>query len=461
MKSKLLKVLIAASIIVVSLPSNSFSAESVLNVPIPIENCKKIGNNIPGAQTRYEDAGHILDWSKFLKPTGKLRTLIIPIDLPDARAKTSIAEITEFGRNVSSEMSRLSRGEMTLEIEVMPNWITLPKPSNFYVNGPWGMRISDSLYSANQSGANFSRFDLFIIKVDPRTSPLMGTGALPMWGGNLYDGVKVIRGAFLGLEWTDVEEGIPVAIHEILHVFGLPDLYLVNPDGTYLSGRLDIMGRYIFPKPYTTNLLEWNRWTLGWSKEELLSCFDGTQPQLLSITLDDSESSSAFIDLGDSVLGVEVWQDNARGGQNTVVVYEISPKTYVWASGRESGKTNPIQIIRPNLVRNYEGTFFVKDSYLSERFKLRFIDVTDGYARVSFTPNGQTEVLIPQTDSELKAKQEAEAKAAAELKAKQEAEVKAKPKVVKKKANITCVKGKAVKKVTAIKPKCPAGYKKK
>jgi hypothetical protein len=60
--------------------------------------------------------------------------------------------------------------------------------------------------------------------------------------------------------------------------------------------------------------------------------------------------------------------------------------------------------------------------------------------------------------AELKAKQEAEAKAAAELKAKQEAEAKA---AAIKKTTITCVKGKLTKKVTAVKPKCPAGYKKK
>jgi membrane protein involved in colicin uptake len=72
--------------------------------------------------------------------------------------------------------------------------------------------------------------------------------------------------------------------------------------------------------------------------------------------------------------------------------------------------------------------------------------------------------------AELKAKQEAEAKAAAELKAKQEAEAAAELKAKQeadakaaalKKTTITCVKGKLTKKVTAVKPKCPAGYKKK
>ena len=58
----------------------------------------------------------------------------------------------------------------------------------------------------------------------------------------------------------------------------------------------------------------------------------------------------------------------------------------------------------------------------------------------------------------LKAQQEAEAKAAADLKAKQEADAKA---AATKKTTITCVKGKLTKKVTSVKPKCPAGYKKK
>jgi hypothetical protein len=52
----------------------------------------------------------------------------------------------------------------------------------------------------------------------------------------------------------------------------------------------------------------------------------------------------------------------------------------------------------------------------------------------------------------------AKKKAAAELKAKQEAEAKAN---ATKKVTITCIKGKLIKKITATKPLCPAGFKKK
>jgi hypothetical protein len=62
-------------------------------------------------------------------------------------------------------------------------------------------------------------------------------------------------------------------------------------------------------------------------------------------------------------------------------------------------------------------------------------------------------------ENQIKArKAQEEAKAAAELKAKQEAAAKA---AALKKTTITCVKGKVNKNVTAIKPKCPAGYRKK
>jgi secreted trypsin-like serine protease len=68
----------------------------------------------------------------------------------------------------------------------------------------------------------------------------------------------------------------------------------------------------------------------------------------------------------------------------------------------------------------------------------------------------EAEVAATKAALDLKAKQEAEAKVAAELKAKQDAEAKA---AATKKTNIICVKGKLTKKVTAVKPKCPAGYK--
>jgi len=88
----------------------------------------------------------------------------------------------------------------------------------------------------------------------------------------------------------------------------------------------------------------------------------------------------------------------------------------------------------------------------------------------------EAKVAADKAAADLKTKQEAEAKvaaekAAADLKAKKAAEAKAaaakilaaaKAKAAAaKKTTITCVKGKLIKKVTAVKPVCPTGYKKK
>jgi hypothetical protein len=81
------------------------------------------------------------------------------------------------------------------------------------------------------------------------------------------------------------------------------------------------------------------------------------------------------------------------------------------------------------------------------------------FSEARVTPKGV--VSANETSAtELKAKQEVVAKAVAELKTKQEAVAKAAgTKVASKKTAITCVKGKLTKKVTAVKPKCPSGYK--
>lgn len=101
------------------------------------------------------------------------------------------------------------------------------------------------------------------------------------------------------------------------------------------------------------------------------------------------------------------------------------------------------------------------------RRNLLFLETDLETARIRSKEKAEAKVA-----AELKAKQEAEAKAAAELKAKQEAEaiaaadLKAKQEAAAKaaalkKTTIVCVKGKLTKKVTAVNPKCPAGYKKK
>jgi len=133
-----------------------------------------------------------------------------------------------------------------------------------------------------------------------------------------------------------------------------------------------------------------------------------------------------------------------------------------------------------NYPKNSVGSSGVKGSgcYISVSELSTYITVTIAARELKAKQDAEAKLA-----AELKAKQDAEAQAAAELKVKQEsdakaaadkiladakaaadkilADAKAKAGTSTKKITITCTKGKLIKKVTAVTPKCPAGYKKK
>jgi hypothetical protein len=96
------------------------------------------------------------------------------------------------------------------------------------------------------------------------------------------------------------------------------------------------------------------------------------------------------------------------------------------------------------------------EAFVEEQKKMQLVKAEE--ARLAADLKAKQEAEAKAKAAELKAVQESEAKAAIDLKAKQEADAKA---AALKKTTITCLKGKLVKKVTAVKPVCPKGYKKK
>lgn len=183
-----------------------------------------------------------------------------------------------------------------------------------------------------------------------------------------------------------------------------------------------------------------------------------------------------------SPLNDKVNQNNypyCRGGYEFLAMYmEDIAKHYVmisryngvqggWASG--IGQTSNVWDAVPSSATcpRYPGypsdairsACDVNVNVLSTTFTLADSDWINATANIKAQQEAEAKAVAEtraKAEAELKAKQEAEAKAAAELKAKQEAEAKV---AALKKTTITCVKGKLSKKITAIKPKCPSGYK--
>jgi hypothetical protein len=113
-------------------------------------------------------------------------------------------------------------------------------------------------------------------------------------------------------------------------------------------------------------------------------------------------------------------------------------------------------LIKDNVGSRLSLSLIPKDLAKSDVAKQLFIEAENTGISNMKLAQAAKEAKEEKEATELRAKQEADAKIAADTRAKQEAAAKA---TAAKKTTITCVKGKISKKVTAVKPKCPSGYK--
>ena len=191
---------------------------------------------------------------------------------------------------------------------------------------------------------------------------------------------------------------------------------------------------------------------------------------ILDYGIPNSESFGSVCD-GDSGAGFFVEKGDTRfyvglvGGQQAGIPNCTNRATFGIGGGMSgitaTNKFLPLIKEAESIVAEEKDKEFKRSEEARLAAELKAKQEAEAKARAEAEAKAEADRLA----AELKARQEAEAKAeadrlAAELKAKQEAEAKAKSQATKK-TKITCIKGKLVKKVTAVNPKCPAGYKKK
>jgi hypothetical protein len=179
-------------------------------------------------------------------------------------------------------------------------------------------------------------------------------------------------------------------------------------------------------------------------KNSLLSFYKLTNDARPPIEYYSYSNGRAGINLGDSSSIAKSYQ----GEQYSVLIHSISDSlATVYIYPNSAASSTEVQ----KLLGEAQADSKVVEAKLAS--ELRAKQEAEAKAAAELKAKQEAEAKAA---AELKAKQEAEAKAAAELKAKQEAEAKAE---AQKKTTITCVKGKLSKKITAVKPKCPTGYK--
>lgn len=298
-------------------------------------------------------------------------------------------------------------------------------------------------------------------------------------GGKWFDPIKTNEGQISNVVLMYNNWDRSTITHEVMHLYGLTDLY-----GTETGpGRLSLMSSNAM------NLMSYEKWILGWLPNSDVQCMTNVSSNSIqTISLDNSKDNQVVVirttDREDYIV-----ETTKALGKRYVAFYSVNndlrPPLTLFQE-RRYGQTGGVEmedhtvigtqmrapkftLLVSNLDSSSVSLHLAPTSLVSStEFKDLVTKSTEAKSKVAQENESKARIA-----AELKAKQEADQKIAAELKAKQDAEAKAAADKIAadqlaaskaasmKKTTITCVKGKLTKKVTAVKPKCPSGYKKR
>jgi M6 family metalloprotease-like protein len=396
------------------------------------------------------------------------------------KASDNIYKFSDGRSRVTFSFNEVINVEMTIKER---NAIKQPQNNNKswqerYDESTWG--YMKRFITEQDQNINYSGFDGIILYSATSVFGAENAEAMPMTRdlyGPWFNPISTSEGQISNVAVLYNQKSEYVITHEVMHLYGLTDLY-----GSQTSARNSLMA------DSTIGLLAWERWVLGWLDDENIQCV--------------SETNDIKLDSVDNVFSLDYSKRDQllvipAGTKTALVIDLVKRDSQSWISyyALDNDARPPITAFRSNnfdlyteitgrlgigtvidspkyavLIKDNDGrklTLNLIPKSLSSSTSAKQLITEAENTRITYTKLAQAE-LEAKAAAVLKAKQEADAKAAAdkaaELKAKQDADAKAaadKAAAASKKTTITCVKGKLTKKVTAVKPACPKGYKKK
>ena len=334
--------------------------------------------------------------------------------------------------------------------------------------GTWGF-VRDVISAADLS-RDFSNLDSVILEtnnLDRSFSIAEAMGFYRGIQGNVYrfsnsDFFKSIStqdGTIDNAILFDRHQGVGTIAHEILHNYGLTDLY---GSGTG-PANLSIMSAG------SQSLLNYEKAVLGWFPNEKFQC-KNLENMVIPNTVDNFVEISNF--RTDSILLLKKTEDVAY----LIEVINAENKSLLVVYLLEQELRPPIRTSYDPDV-SYASFFdlsnlkFIGSKYRTDDFEVLVTNIKDNSATLNLIPTQmansvEAKTLIQKSLSNRaealalqSVKAEADAKAKAEADAKANVEVKINTNLPTQKTTISCIKGKKILKVVAVKPKCPSGYK--
>jgi hypothetical protein len=367
---------------------------------------------------------------------GVTKNLILVVDFSDAILSENIASVVE---NVLAPSVVEKFYFYSSNGRFQPTFITFPKVIR--------LNSLEKSFAPNSTGG-------FLVNGEMQDHRLVFPTAKSMgyYGSAFLDlpldvgSKKVYNSQLIGGTIGNVNSPVPswkVFAHEYGHLLGMYDYYL---QGTGSSGKspgpFDLMGN---TSGSANSFLGFQRWVQGWLEDSDVVCDFETNSSVLHTLspLNNISGTRLYVHPldGNTALAVEFRTGgdfDKLNGNDGLLVYLIEMKV--------AGLKGPIRIMPseqdlvtnpPNDVEKYSR------APLSSGQTVKVKDLVIVAEDVS-KERATFRVL---TNIEFQVKQEAAAKAAA-----------GKASSLKK-TTIICVKGKLIKKVSAVKPKCPKGYK--
>jgi hypothetical protein len=246
-----------------------------------------------------------------------------------------------------------------------------------------------------------------------------------------------------------------VFTHEIMHLYGLVDLY-----GSKSSPPMSLMN-----DDSKISLLAYEKWILGWLPDSNVICVNSKN----DLSLNPINNRYIFnLSKGDQTLVIPVGSMSALivdiitlGASSYLIFYALDNMANppITNFRQANGTTNRLS------VSQYGGVSTIVDS---PDYKVLISENDGSNVVINLIPSPEvdseySQFLIKQAQTrklENDGRRRTNSEMEVEVISERQVEITtAAPNNSKKKTTITCVKGKLTKKVTGVKPKCPTGYK--
>jgi M6 family metalloprotease-like protein len=271
--------------LVVSLAPLSFIQE-VSAAPIPVADCKLFDPFKGSVRLGFPKN------TARLNATGTQKILLMAVDYSDAPTTDNATEALKLAfdtEKVSDFFKSVSYGQLSFTYDYFPKVVRLPNPSSNYTNklanpNPPNLDVYKVMQDAATSisgQVNFSSYQAIAIldlgKID-------GWGswgfALPYEFPGFATTTGYIKNATVMSSWPR-GFGTPKSsyktktlIHELGHLFGFIDLYIIAPGNLFIGqtpGHFDIMNG-------AGEFLSWQRWLQGWIPDSNVTCLSFSDP---------------------------------------------------------------------------------------------------------------------------------------------------------------------------------------